>query len=86
MTSKTKTVKGTMQGAVDKIQEFMSDLVDTVKPAAVRVAKGASATAKRVVAKTKRAAAKTKRATAKTKRTTTRKSIAKSRSVKKARR
>lgn len=86
MTTKTRTVKGTVQGAVDKIQEFMSGLVRNVKPAAVRVAKGASATAKRVVTRTQRAITKTKRATAKTKRTTTRKSIAKSRSVKKARR
>jgi hypothetical protein len=82
---KTKTMKGAVQGAVDKIQEFLSELVRNVKPAAMAVAKDASATAKRVVANS-RAAAKARRATTKTKRTTTRKAIAKSRSVRKARR
>ena len=70
MTAKTKTVTGTMQGAVDKIQEFMSDLVGNVKPTAARVAKGVSATAKRAVTKTKRAMTTTKRAATKTKRAT----------------
>jgi hypothetical protein len=74
-----------MQGAVDKIQAFMSDLVGNVKPTAVRVAKSASATAQRVVKKT-RTAATSKKAKAKTKRVIARKSKSKARSVKKARR